>query len=232
MNPTQALKNRGWTDQQFEQVFSDSPTSTLVELLSSTNAQERTAAAKLLSNKKNKNVIQALGIALTIEQKLYPKLAICNALVIQGNEAVPYLIPLVGKIGHNQYHALPTKLFAKKNYPLPRDIVARTIIRFGALALPQLEQVLATGKYNQITEAIDAIGYIAFYSCDQRSLPALKQCLKKYANDELVTWKIIRAFESYPDRAVKKYLTTVIQDTQKNEILRTEAKRSLKQLGL
>jgi hypothetical protein len=228
----QVLESRGFTDESFDQQFIQKTPQELLQLLISTTAQERTAAAKLLSQHKNKVVIAALCQALINEKKLYTKLAICDALVAMGIKAVPHLMELLGTIGANQYKSLPNAVFQKNNYPLPRDIVARTVIRLGAPTLPYLENILREGNRNKISEAIDAIGYIAFYTKNMRSLPVLNTCLQKYTNDELITWKIIRAFESYPDMAVKKYLTVISKDTQRNKMLRAEAKRSLKQLGL
>ena len=46
------------------------------------------------------------------------------------------------------------------------------------VALPFLEEIVKIGERDQILEAIDAVGYIAFYSLNNRSLPFLWQALR------------------------------------------------------
>ncbi|AOT72470.1 hypothetical protein [Geosporobacter ferrireducens] len=90
-------------------------------------------------------------------------------------ETIEYL----GKVGKNQYKELPDKPFDKNNYPLPRDIISRTICKVGIPALKHLRECLYTGSYEQILEAIDAIGFISFYEYDnsrQNDIIILKVC--------------------------------------------------------
>ena len=37
------------------------------------------------------------------------------------------MVEYLGQIGNNQHKVLPTNGFNKKSYPLPRDIIARTL---------------------------------------------------------------------------------------------------------
>src|SRR3989339_1201627 len=167
-----ALAQRGFVDDEFVKSFANKNIKELITLLQSNVPQERTAAAKILGAKKEKSAIKHLCLALEKEKSLYSKISISNALSNIGEAAIPSLIKLLGKIGNNQHKAPPAKPFRKKSYPLPRDIAARTIIRIGETALPYLEECLIVGSEAQISEAIDAIGHIAFYSKNSRALNA------------------------------------------------------------
>lgn len=137
------------------------------------------------------------------------------------------MIPLIGKIGTNQHKKIDLIDIKKKSYPLPRDIVTRIIIRIGSEALPFLENVLVNGTYEQKIEIIDAIGHIAFNYNDYRSENVL---LNTYANsnDELIKWKIIRAFQSFNSKEIIMILKEV--KNSNNLVLKEEAKRSLIQI--
>jgi hypothetical protein len=80
-----------------------------------------------------------------MKKKLYTKIAICEAIEAYGVSSLPYLVPLLGKIGNNQHKKAGFYDLDKKSYPLPRDIAARIIIRIGEPALPLLEDILLNG---------------------------------------------------------------------------------------
>ncbi len=227
---TIALVKRGYENKQLVSQFHRKQPLELIQFLGSPIPQERTAAAKVLGHLKVKLAITPLCKALGREKALYSKLAISEALGNFGTIALPELIQLLGCIGKNQHRTLPVKSFQKNSYPLPRDIAARIIIRTGITALPSLEKVLKNGNQLQITEAIDAIGHIAFYSHDQRSLDHLLSCLEHNRNDDIIVWKLIRAFGAFPNSKTTAYLEK-IKDTSKNPTLAHEAKRSLRQLS-
>ena len=226
----QSLVKRGYSNTQIEERCNKLDEASLEKMLGSSTPQERTSAARVLGRRKHTASIQALSIALENEKSLYSKIAISEALGSMGIKAVPYLIGMLGKIGRNQYKQMPNELFKKTNYPLPRDIAARTIIKIGPPALPALEEILIRGELWQIYEAIDSIGYISFYSHEQRSLKHLFKCLKQHDDDELLTWKIIRALEAFPLPKSKKFLQTFLVSS-KNKMLTLEAARSLKQIS-
>lgn len=69
----------------------------------------------------------------------------------------------LGKIGNNQHKVLPSNGFNKNNYPLPRDIIARTLAHMNEVILPELLDVLKSNNILAIREVIDAIGFICFY---------------------------------------------------------------------
>lgn len=223
------LRKRGFSEAEDLLPYSDSDISDLLIMLSGKEPVERTIAAKILANRTDPNIIPALTVALDKESKLYSKIAIADSLTAHGSESIPHLLPLLGTIGRNQYTKIPQKLFQKTNYPLPRDIVARILIRIGECVLVPLEEVCRTGKLTAISEAIDAIGFIAFYSQNYSSLPSLWGLLQQYPDHPLIFWKVIRAFESYPDPEVIAFLKKCIVENELPEI-RAEARRSLNQI--
>lgn len=94
-----------------------------------------------------------------------------------GEPAIIPLIALLGKIGTNQEKTLPSKCFAKKSFPLARDLAARTLVKIGTPAIPYLMTKLTTGTPFEIQQALDAIGGIVSRTSDHRPLPVLLQIL-------------------------------------------------------
>lgn len=233
MKSTKAyLISRGWVDPDTVAQYLDFVPAQLGILLHSHLPFERTLAVKIISIKRIKKFIPELCAVLISEKKLYTKIAISQCLSGFGAHSIKYLIPLLGKIGKNQHKELPSKLFGKNNYPLPRDIAARILIRIGTAALPMLEEVLQNGEDYQKSEAIDAIGFIAFYEKDKRSLPFLLNLFKKCrGKNDLLEWKIIRAFSAFYTSQTAQILHAIIKN-EKNDLIRNEALRSLKQIKM
>lgn len=223
------LKKRGYVDDEDLAIYNESTKyslQNLLMLLDDEKPHKRTIAAKLLSKFPQPEIAQSLCEALQKEKKLYTKIALTETLASFGEISLPYLIPLLGKIGNNQYKTVPEKKFNKKNYPLPRDIIARAIIRIDDKSLPLLEEITLNGDRKQFLEAIDAIGFISFYSLNKRSLPTLWQMLEKYPKDDLLTWKVVRALESFPSAKVIAFLKNIIKQNILPGI-KIEAQRSL-----
>lgn len=197
-------------------------------MLNSKVATKRTIGAKLLNSFQEQAVMNSLINRLIIEDKLYTKIAISESLGSFGEEASKELIQYLGNVGNNQHKSLPNKKFKKKNYPLPRDIIARTICKIGKSALNSLKKCLYNGDYNQILEAIDSIGYISFYEDDQTLEKDIINMIKKYKNDELMLWKLIRALQSFKSENVKNLLKEYSNSKVKQ--LRWEAERGLNQI--
>ena len=169
-----------------------------VALLKSSVAQDRTLGARLLACDGGAAVYDLVQ-ALTVEKKLYPKIEICNTLVTLGEVAVKPLIVQLGRIGSNQHNDLPSKAFGKESYPLPRDIAARTLAHMGKEALPDLLKVLEEDNLSKLSEAIDAIGYICYYNHQPEVFEKLKSCYKFNADNNLISWKLIRAMSGFPE---------------------------------
>lgn len=192
------LEKRGFVSDFDNEKFSKKTEIELLEMLKSKLATERTVAAKFLAENQFSQSISQLCLALEKEKKLYSKMEICNSLVAFGEKSVSHLIEILGKIGNNQYKEIPQDEFKKKNYPLPRDISARTLMRIGKVALPQLFNLLKSDEKTKINEAIDAIGYICYYEKEHEYFNILKEFYQKNRNDELLVWKIMRAMSAFP----------------------------------
>ena len=197
------LKKRGYVEDKDLFKYENLSKNELLELLNSKVATKRTIGAKLLNSFQEPAVMNSLINRLIIEDKLYTKIAISESLGSFGEEASKELIQHLGNVGNNQHKSLPDKKFKKKNYPLPRDIIARTICKIGKSALNSLKNCLYNGDYNQILEAIDSIGYISYYEDDLTLEKDIINMIEKYKNDELMVWKLVRALQSFKGEYVK-----------------------------
>ena len=220
------LENRGCFSSKIESEFAEKPFNELIELLNSESAVERTVSARLITKTKNSKSIPFLCLALEKEKKLYSKIEICNSLVSYGKEILPEIVKRLGKIGNNQHKHIPETEFKKNNYPLPRDIAARIIIRIGIDALPLLTENLKSNDTLKISETIDAIGYICFYNrTEENIISNLMSCYKNHSDNELIKWKIIRAMSAF--QKGEKFLNEeygIIESIR----LKQEIKRSIK----
>lgn len=225
------LKNRGYATIDDVDNYADLSENELMILLKSKEPQKRTIAVKLLSNKAklDNKIINIFCNMLLHENKLYTKIELCNALLKASVESAKIMVDYLGVIGKNQYKELPNKKFNKKSYPLPRDIVARTLAHMGIEMLPELIKVLKSNNVVAIREALDAIGFICFYNFKdyhEEILSDLISCFNEYIEDEIIRWKSVRAFESFGNKIVIDLLTNIKENDEK-EIIRIEAKRSL-----
>lgn len=226
-----ARAKRGETPPGFEQKFETYAQEDLISLLQHKNAQTRTAAATLLGRKRCVSAIPVLCKQLSEETALYSRLAQSEALSAIGLPALSDLMNIICKIGHNQHYTLPKDLFKKWNYPLPRDIVARTIVKIGPAALPTLIENLGESLDPFVTaECIDAVGYISYYSGEQQAFETLIMLCKKYHNHPVIQWKLIRAFQAFPRTDTVEYLKEVLMTSHVPQH-RWEAARSLGQIG-
>jgi len=134
------------------------------------------------------------------------------------------LIAILGKVGTNQHKKVPKKEFKKSNYPLPRDIASRTLVRFGKDALSELIKVLENKNEKQLSEAIDAIGFICFYDFQPKIYAELKDCYSKSSKNDLIKWKIIRSMSAFSESKI--FLQEQKQILQNKRLLQ-EIERSL-----
>lgn len=205
------LAGRGFVGPGGEAAFSHLGFDALLKLLESKRPTERTLAARLLAHQANAQGVGPLCHALVVEKKLYTKIEICNALAAFGPAAVESLMPLLGQIGNNQHKTIPQKIFEKKSFPLPRDIVARILIRMGPDAVPALANIMESGVGPQLSEAVDALGYLCFYDPTINGFPHLQVCYQRFQHQSLIVWKIVRAmgaFEEARDFLVNLYATS------------------------
>lgn len=223
------LRRRGYAAEAEAAPFAGAPSLQLCGMLQDDEPVKRTIAAMLLGQRADPEHCIPLCAALAAEKKLYPRLAMAKALAAMGAAAVPHLAGLLGALGSNQHRAVPEKEFRKKSYPLPRDLAARILARMGPAALPGLEKVILTGDRRKLLEAIDAIGFIAFYHGDLRSLPLMLDACTASLGDDLLRWKIIRALQSFPGEATAAFLKGII-GTETNPLVVREAGRSLSRI--
>jgi len=223
-----ALDSRGIDDSRLIEEYHKLDFTILKEKLKSPSPAERTAAARVLSNHKTDECALILSQALIRETKLYSKISISESLGSLGIISLKYLLPLLGKIGTNQHKTIPEEKFRKKSFPLPRDIVSRTITKIGEDALAPLEEFIMSENDSAVSEALDAYGFIIFYGGNKRDSSFLLRIYGKTQN-LLIKWKIIRALESFADNETVNILENVLKD-QTCIILHKEAERSLTQI--
>ncbi|RDW16781.1 hypothetical protein [Oceanobacillus chungangensis] len=225
------LKARGKITFEDLQYYNTHSKTELLELIKSKEAHKRTIAVRLLSEKNvlSDDLIYLFLNTLAQEKKLYTKIELCDALSKGGRESAKIMVDYLGKIGNNQHKVLPADGFNKNSYPLPRDIIARTLAHMDEEILPTLLNVLKTNYTFKIREVIDAIGFICFYRKKHRHfqiIDALILCLKDNYNDDIIRWKLVRSFESFNDINTIKILQRIEQEDIQL-IIRNEAKRSL-----
>lgn len=226
------LRSRGKITSEDLQQFSNNTQIELLEMLKSKEAYKRTIAVKILSEKYDltDDLINLFLHTLKQEKKLYTKIELCDALSKGDVQSAKIMVEYLGRIGNNQHTELPTNGFNKKSYPLPRDIIARTLAHMKESILPILKDVLKTNNVPAIREVIDSIGYICFYNkihFNTQIIDALFLCLRNNYNDNIIRWKLVRAFESFNDINVIKILMEIEQNNSQL-VIRNEAKRSLK----
>jgi HEAT repeat protein len=203
----------------------------LLWLLNDNDSRVRTAAAGILGQRRAMAAIPDLCHRLSKEKALYVKIAISDALSRIGIVAIPELSRYIGMIGANQYQSLPEDIFKKWDYPLPRDLVIRSIIRMGAPALADLNKYLhQINDQAVLSEIIDAIGFISFYSHDQSSCDNLMATLTQYRDQPVLVWKVIRALQAFPNEHTFQVLRSFLFDSPIPQH-RWEAARSLGQIG-
>jgi HEAT repeat protein len=220
-----AREKRGLVSPEKEAGLQNLPDEDVLALLEAPEPQVRSAAARILGERGCACAAPALSQRLRVEKALYARLAASEALGQLGAASVPSLIALLGCIGDNQHEALPERGFYKKSFPLPRDLAARTLTKVGPAALPALEAVIKTGAREVQLEALDALGWIAFYS-GQTTSEAVLLAFYQQNQDVVLRWKILRAFQGFPGEAVRQLLMQVILN-ETVPALRWEAVRSL-----
>jgi hypothetical protein len=218
------LTARGFLPAGFEADYLGLLAEEQFNLLQSKLPAERTLGARLLGLSKDVIAVDWLIQALQTEKKLYTKIEISNSLSSYGKTAVVPLIELLGKIGKNQHTMVSGKDFRKESYPLPRDIASRTIIRIGSKALPELFSAIETADIDTLSEAIDTIGFIHFYDKQPEVYSHLYSCFQRNINNELIKWKIIRAFSGCTEST--PFLHELLS-TENNVYLIREIERSL-----
>jgi HEAT repeat protein len=226
-----AREKRGEVTAEFLRQYEAHTDQGLIKLLNDSNPQVRASAAKFLGERRSTVAIPNLCSQFSHEKALYAKIAISNALSSMGGPAIPELLKYIGKIGQNQHQDLPVDIFKKWNYPCPRDITIRSISRIGEPALEKLNEFLSVcNDETLICEVIDAIGHISFYTQDQSSFNNLMRILAKYPGNKVLTWKLIRALQAFPNHQTIEVLHHFLFESGIPQY-RWEAARSLGQIA-
>jgi hypothetical protein len=224
------LRNRGFVFDEDLLLYENYIEDVLLKLAQDKEAYKRTIAIKILSNYHKDKYLPLFCETLRTEKKLYTKMELCAALENYGEKSIPYLMPLLGTIGNNRHNKIDIIDLRKKSYPLPRDIVARILIRIGTRVFPELKKILVENENKiQIPNAIDVVGHITWNYKDYSLENVLKECWKKNNGNKFIEWKIIRAFQSFNSIEIISILENVIK-THKNKIIVEEAKRSMNRI--
>lgn len=213
--------------------FKHCSNSELKLLINSQNSVERSVSINLLSNRfhtENLDFVKILLERLCVEKCLYTKIEICNALEKGGVKTAEQMVAYLGCIGKNRHLCLPERISQKKSYPLPRDIIARSLGRMDFRILPVLFDVLNSNDEVKILEVIDAIGFLLFYNPDytnEHFFESIINTLNKYSENNLIVWKCVCCLSSFRTQGSIEALNQVLSNS-KNDIIKYEANRSLK----
>ncbi|MEI0701940.1 hypothetical protein [Brachyspira intermedia] len=224
------LTNRGMALDDDINMLKNYSLEKLIDCLNNDNAIIRTSASINLMPYINEDSVQnELLMQLSEEKSLYTKIAICETLQHGNIDTAEKMTEYLGIIGNNQYKKLPKKISSKKSYPLPRDIIARTLSKMDISIVPALIKILKSNNLIKIYEAIDAFGYICFYNKtlqNEKNLEYIIKLINKYKDDKLLVWKCITCLSAFNLDKSKEILNTFINEDNK-DILSLEAKRSL-----
>lgn len=230
------LRKRGFITKEDNINFKHCSDSELMLQINSPNSVERSASINLLSNRfhtENLDFVKILMERLCVEKCLYTKIEICNALEKGSIKTAEQMAAYLGRIGKNQHLCLPEKVSQKKSYPLPRDIIARSLGRMDLRILPVLFDVLNSNDEVKISEVIDAIGFSLFYNPDYASehfFQSIINTLNKYSENNLIVWKCVCCLSAFRTRGSIEVLSQILNNS-KNDLIKGEAKRSLKLIG-
>lgn len=206
----------------------------LVKLLTNKEAWLRTVAVRVLNRKinihNNETLVSLLLDHLMNEKALYTRLEICNVLEQGDCEVARQMTRYLGRIGHNQHKELPSEVSKKKSYPLPRDLIARTLGNMSPSILPELLDVLTKKDEEKISECVDAIGFLVFYQKELATLEHAEyiyQCMVNYKDNQIIYWKCIECLSAFPYKKTIDLLESIIKNTASASLLHKEAERSL-----
>lgn len=227
------LRKRGLITENDIIKFQNQSNDELMLLVNSESAVERSVSVNLLSKRidiENLDFVNLLLERLCVEKKLYTKIEICKVLEKGNIKTAEQMVKYLGKIGKNQYKYLPEKVSMKKSYPLPRDIIARTLGKMDIEVLPTLFNVLKGDDIQKISEVIDAIGFLLFYNPtydSEYSFKLIIDVLNRYSENRLITWKCVTCLSSFKKEESFNILKQILRK-HKNDIIIEEAKRSIR----
>lgn len=210
--------------------LSQLPKSQLLPLVNSESPPRRTAAVRLLTagHMPDDYIVNLLLERLCIEKHLYTRLEICSALENGDIDTAASMTRYLGCIGTNHHKSLPKSVSNKISYPLPRDIIARTLAKMDTSVFPALAEVLLSGVESKISEVIDSIGFMIFYNGELSTLTnfqLIADTMEKFAYNEIIYWKSIICLSAFDLNESIKALDQIILKGG-NLLLLQEASRS------
>lgn len=227
------LRRRGFFENEDIEKFEQCSDEELIAKINSPKAIERSVAVNLLAKRnyiKDLKFVKILLSRLSIEKCLYTKIEICNALEKGNLETAEQMIPYLSRIGHNQHLCLPNKVSKKSSYPLPRDIIARSLGKMDGAILPAMFKVLNSKEEDKISEVIDAIGFLLFYNqeyINKNLFKAITDTMLNYSENDIILWKCVLCLSAFWTQDSINILKKILSSDKKN-IIKMEAKRSLK----
>lgn len=220
------LKKRGFlTNDEAEPFFLYSKEQ-LLALLKDKLAVNRTAALFALRNFVAVNELDGILLEMLVKEKaLYTKLEICDILATGNVLTIEKMVPYIGRIGNNQYTTIPKMISKKKSYPLPRDIIARTMAKMTPENFNAILALINHYDNKVVAEAIDAIGWQVFYHQElatDENYQVILKAFERYRNNPLITWKLIICLSAF-----NQSISFLKQLIPFNEVVKLEIKRTL-----
>lgn len=223
---TETLRKRGFlTNTEAEPFFLYSKEE-LIELLNDKTAVNRTAALFILRSFVEINELDIVLLEMLVKEKaLYTKLEICDILTTGNEVTITRMIPYFGMIRGNQYRTIPEKVSKKKSYPLPRDIIARTMAKMDPCYFSTILKILDHDQERIVAEVIDAIGWQVFYHQELATDENYKIILKafqRFWNNDLMIWKLVICLSAFNQS--ENYLKGLQIE---NKVIKKEIERSI-----
>lgn len=231
------LKKRGFVEDSELESYRRLPEAELLSLMDSGEAWQRTIAFRILffsSFFTREEEIRLLLEKLISEKALYTKIEICKILEKGNATTAAIMYEYLDKIGTNQHLVIPEikGVSKKKSYPLPRDIIARSFGRMDtsvfSIWLSRLN--MATDNERIISQALDGLGYMAFYNPEvaiSRNFKALSKTYDTYRKSDLIVWKLAMCCAAFP-LSESKELLYLIQKESVHPTIQAEAERSMR----
>lgn len=225
-----SLEKRGYIKMESIECYKKCAKTQLLSMINDDKATIRSTAVLTLSQTYaiTKEEVTILVQRLVREKALYTKIYICQVLATLGEEAVIIMLPYLGNIGNNQYQQIPDKISKKKSYPLARDIIARTLANMSIDLFPLLIKTLTTVNETQLSELLDAVGYMMFYHphvIDKVAIDTMYQIYLQYQSETLIVWKLVTCLSAFTQEQMESLLT-IIGKEQVHPMIHLEIERT------
>lgn len=223
------LRKRGWISEDDLAIFHNLDKGEISTLIHSNDPCKRSAGATLADIKATATADLLLS-ALTKEKCLYTRLAICEKLSSGDCRTAEKMLGYLGSIGSNQYRKPADRPSKKKCYPLPRDIIARTLGRMDKAVAPVLYDALYTLEEGQLSELISGIGYHTYTHPElatEENLQKLSALLETSQHSDFLVWRVMICLSVFPLQESRR---TLQKYADRKGIIGMEARRSLEML--